>query len=793
MATKKLQVIITGTAKGAQKAFAAVGRSADGMQAKLAAVGKKIAKGLAVAGVGAAVLTGALAVKGVQAAVEFERGMNEVFTLLPDISGQAMGEMSQQVKDFSVEFGVLPQETIPALYQALSAGVPPGNVFDFLETAQKAAKGGVTDLTTAVDGISSVVNAYGSDVITAAEASDLMFTAVRLGKTNFEELSKSLFQVNPIASSLGVQFGDVTAALATMTAQGVPTSVATTQLRQAFVELSKDGSKTATLFEDLSGKTFKQFIAEGGNTQGALQLLEQAAADSGVGINDLFGSVEAGAAALALTGGNTDAFSGALGEMGASAGATDAAFARMNKGLGPLIDKAKAWAQVMLINLGEKLAPHLERLGRWLSREVPKAVDTARSTFDELRPAIEGIVSAASSVVDALRPVVEGFARFARNNPAPVLAAVATVIAFLLVPAVVALAAGINTAMIPIYLIIAAVALFVGALVWAYQNVGWFHDAVDAVGRFLRDTLWPAIQTVATWVGEHLVNAFNWAAGFVTGTVVPALQSLWAWFEVNILPALRDVAGAFISEVVPALEAGREKIATVIAKAQEMWSWFQANLLPVIQRVAAAARGPLGSALGFAGAMLSTMAGQAAGLARLLAGVLVGAIHGAANTIRATFSTAMAIGGASVSGVVAQARSLWNILTSIVSAARSAADAIRSIPSKIPGAGVVSGIGSALGFASGGRPPLGVPFWVGERGPELMVLDQPGTVIPNHQVRTPARRPVATAAAGGGGGDTYVIVHVAGSVRADRDLAQVIRSELIDIGRRSGRPVLGGT
>ena len=70
----------------------------------------------------------------------FEKQMNEVFTLLPGISGEAMGEMTEQVKTFAVEFGVLPQEVVPALYQSLSAGVPADNVFAFLETAQKLAK-----------------------------------------------------------------------------------------------------------------------------------------------------------------------------------------------------------------------------------------------------------------------------------------------------------------------------------------------------------------------------------------------------------------------------------------------------------------------------------------------------------------------------------------------------------------------------------------------------------------------------------------------------------------------------
>lgn len=296
----------------------------------------------------------------------FEKQMNEVFTLLPGISGDAMAEMTDQVKTFATDFGVLPTEVVPALYQSLSAGVPADNVFAFIETAQKLAKGGVTDLTTAVDGLSSVVNAYGADVLPAAEASDLMFTTVKLGKTTIDELSAALFQVTPTAAGLGIEFGNVTAALAAMTLQGVPTSVATTQLRQLFVELSKEGSAAAGTFEELSGKSFRDFIAGGGNVQEALQIMEKGAADTGRSISDMFGSVEAGSAALALTGGGTEAFSTALAGMDESAGATDAAFAQMNKGLGATLDKLKAKFSVALLNIGEQIAPTVGKVGEAL-------------------------------------------------------------------------------------------------------------------------------------------------------------------------------------------------------------------------------------------------------------------------------------------------------------------------------------------------------------------------------------------------------------------------------------------
>ena len=253
MATRPIKIAIIGDDSNLRKSLKNANKS-------LAGFGKNVAKVGATAGLAFAGVAAGVAVSGVKAFSAFQTGMAEVMTLLPDAGEETFGELSDQVKSFSKEFGVLPDKAIPALYSALSAGVPKDNVFEFMEVAQKAAKGGVTELETAVDGISSVVNAYGSEVIGATEASDLMFTAVRLGKTTFEEISKSIFQMAPIASAVGIPFKDLTASVANLTAQGTPTAVAATQMKAAIAELGKSGTKADVAFREFTGMGLQQFL-----------------------------------------------------------------------------------------------------------------------------------------------------------------------------------------------------------------------------------------------------------------------------------------------------------------------------------------------------------------------------------------------------------------------------------------------------------------------------------------------------------------------------------------------------
>lgn len=135
----------------------------------------------------------------------------------------------------------------------------------------------MSDLTTSVDGLSSVVNAYGSEVLNVNEASDIMFATLKLGKTDFTQIANTVSNVIPVASAIGVKFHDIGAAIAVMTAQGTPTAKATTQIRQALVELNKEGSIAYETFKSITGKTFREFIEGGGNLQEALNLMSETA------------------------------------------------------------------------------------------------------------------------------------------------------------------------------------------------------------------------------------------------------------------------------------------------------------------------------------------------------------------------------------------------------------------------------------------------------------------------------------------------------------------------------------
>ena len=96
------------------------------------------------------------------------------------------------------------------------------------------------------------------------------------------------------------------------------------------------------------------------------------------------------------------------------------------------------------------------------------------------------------------------------------------------------------------------------------------------------------------------------------------------------------------------------------------------------------------------------------------------------------------------------------------------------------GGAIVSGIGSLLGFAGGGSPPVNRPSIVGERGPEIFVPRVPGSIMPNAQTRA-----VLNGGAGGGIVIAPTLVIQGGVDQRGLDPATVraIESQLIRIAR----------
>ena len=163
---------------------------------------------------------------------KFESKMVDVGNLFGGTTKE-INKLSQGVINISKRVPVAAQDLANSLFDVVSAGVAVGESLTFLETASKLAVAGVTDTKTAVDGLTSVMNAYSLEAEDAGAISDKFFAAQKAGKTTIAELSSSIGQVAPIANATGVSIDGLLGAMSALTLQGISTAQSATQIRAA--------------------------------------------------------------------------------------------------------------------------------------------------------------------------------------------------------------------------------------------------------------------------------------------------------------------------------------------------------------------------------------------------------------------------------------------------------------------------------------------------------------------------------------------------------------------------------
>ena len=353
MAELELNVNPRGAVRGSKQAETGldkVKRSARATEDQI----KKTSRGMGIAFAGMAAAATAFAAKSISAYTKHDRALSEVSTLLGGTAGE-MDQLDAAAKRFASTFGGSATQQVNAFYQAISAGA--GSVTeatDLLATANVLAQGGVTDITTAVDILTSSVNAYESAGLTAADAADILFTGVKFGKTTVDELASALGRVSPLANQLGVDFDELVGATAALTKGGVSTAEAVTGLRGIMGAVLKPTKEAADAAERLG----LEFNASAVEAKGFVGFLGDVAAKTGGSSEELaklFGGMESLSGILSLAANDGAAFAEAMEAMGLSAGAAQTAADKVAKSLSARLGVELAKISNASLALGEAL------------------------------------------------------------------------------------------------------------------------------------------------------------------------------------------------------------------------------------------------------------------------------------------------------------------------------------------------------------------------------------------------------------------------------------------------------
>lgn len=399
----------------------------------------------------------------VKSAMTAEDSYAKVQTIMDD-TVMSYDTLTSAVRESSDELNVSVSDFNEALYQTISATNDTANAVEYTAIAAKAAKGGFTDTATAVDGLTTIMNAYGLVGGDAMQhVADVMLTTQNYGKTTFGELAQYIGQVVPVAASAGMSIEELFADMAVMTRNGIQTRKAVTALKaalsniispsneasEAAAALGIDFSAAALESKGLSGvlldvknsfasaaPEYYQLLQTYDSVNQQMEALEEngqkntdeykklkqaskqyesqlsvlaEAQDSNLAVYaQLFGSIEALNGMMVLTSDKgMEQFDEGLNKIANSAGATEKAFSTMESTSGAKLDKMLNRIKNRGMEMGEKLLPVVEKVVDAVGDLVDKYDKLSDSEKDQILR-IAGIAAAAGPLLTIGGKVTSG-------------------------------------------------------------------------------------------------------------------------------------------------------------------------------------------------------------------------------------------------------------------------------------------------------------------------------------------------------------------------------------------------
>lgn len=533
----------------------------------------------------------------VQKSMEFQTAMAKVGTIA-DTNVVPLSQMQKEIINLSNALGVNASTVAEDVYNAISAGQKTSDAVAFVEKATMLAKGGFAETGQALDVLTTILNAYGMESSKTEEISNMLITTQNRGKVTVAELSSVMGKVIPTANANNVALEQLCAGYSIMTARGIAAAETTTYMNSMLNELGKSGTSADKALRQAAGKGFSELMAEGKSLADVLNILQGEADKSGKTLADMFGSAEAGKAALTLMANGVEGFNDEVSAMVDSTGAAQSAYEKMMNTTEEKIKKAKTALSNLGIVLGDTFLPYVTTAAEKLSDLVTKFSAWAQenpkllSTIVKVAAALLGLKAGGQAGKLAFLEIKGGILEiqgaFAKMKAFSGSGGIKSLFSGL---------GGIKGKLLPLVGIIGGVALAIKLISGNLEEVrGWIQQTFGDGALAVFDKVWGVIQNVGAAIkgvfsGENIGNARNFFQEHFGEAGVAVFDSIIGVVEQlkGILPGLLDqfaqlatallpVIGSLIQQIVPLIG---EIIATVLPILLDLI----AQLLPVIGQI----------------------------------------------------------------------------------------------------------------------------------------------------------------------------------------------------------------
>ncbi len=560
----------------------------------------------------------------VQAAQKYEAALAKVNTIA-DTTQVPLEKISQEVMALSNKTGVAASALAEDVYNAISAGQQTGDAVNFVSYSTKLAKAGFAETSQTLDVLTTILNAYRMSADKVGNVSDMLIQIQNKGKVSVGELSSVMGKIIPTANAYNVSLEQLGATYAIMTSKGIAAAETTTYANSMLNELGKSGSTADKILRKVAGGGFSDLMANGSSLAEVLDVLQKEAQKSGKTIADMFGSAEAGKAAMSILSNGVDGFNESVEGMLNSVGATETAFGIMADTTENKMAKAKNSINNLQIVLGQNLLPIVGNVADKVAGVVTKVSEFAQANPQLVQTVLKVVGALAALKLGGLGLKL-GFQEMSLGvNTAKIVLETLRSKFLILQAGSIGLIGrlknlgkslttlggiknllggmgGIAGKILPIVAVVAAVITVVQLL---RKN---FDKVREAVGRIFGDKgleIFVKIVAAVTAAGDAIKNVFSGGNmdaarqkiesifgakgtavfdGFIRAaqTVGSAIGSLVGFITEHVVPVAEQVLGVIVSDVIPGIVGGIQQEAPVIMQIVQAIANFIAGIIPVI-------------------------------------------------------------------------------------------------------------------------------------------------------------------------------------------------------------------
>lgn len=299
----------------------------------------------------------------VKLAMDFEQSFTRIETLV-GLSGETVQGFRDDVLALAGETARSPKELAEGLYFLTSAGLSAEESLDALVFSARAAALGLGETGAVANAVSSVVNAYGQEVINAERATNVLALAVRAGKLEAAELAPVMGRIIPMASAMKVQFEDVVGVMAAMSRTGLNAAESAVSLNAFLSLLAKGGTKETI---DILGQVglsmgqLRDMIQQPGGLVEAMRLLnERTSALSEEALAKAIPEIRALRGVMNIMAQDAASVDQVMADVASGVDVVGQGMKRLSEDAGFKFQKFLADSKVKLIELGAELLPALQ-------------------------------------------------------------------------------------------------------------------------------------------------------------------------------------------------------------------------------------------------------------------------------------------------------------------------------------------------------------------------------------------------------------------------------------------------